>query len=215
MNSRALYAIAIAALAIAVVAFVTSRKAVAPPQQTACTTEAKLCPDGSSVGRTGPNCEFAACPGQGNVGSVPAGWQTTSTASGATFSYPADLGTTYIHAQDWPPKLQIVAGPYSCNAAGSETAQAGRTAPVTISGHTYCRTVESEGAAGSIYTQYAYAMPITSGSQAGKVTILTFTLRMTQCGNYPEPQMTACNQERASFNIDSTVDQIAQTLRVQ
>lgn len=29
---------------------------------TACTEEAKICPDGSSVGRTGPNCEFAACP---------------------------------------------------------------------------------------------------------------------------------------------------------
>ena|SRR3989344_2196812 len=28
----------------------------------ACTQEAKLCPDGSAVGRTGPNCEFAACP---------------------------------------------------------------------------------------------------------------------------------------------------------
>lgn len=27
----------------------------------ACTQEAKLCPDGTSVGRTGPNCEFAAC----------------------------------------------------------------------------------------------------------------------------------------------------------
>ena len=31
------------------------------PQQTACTLEAKICPDGSSVGRTGPNCEFAEC----------------------------------------------------------------------------------------------------------------------------------------------------------
>lgn len=28
----------------------------------ACTMEAKLCPDGSYVGRTGPNCQFAACP---------------------------------------------------------------------------------------------------------------------------------------------------------
>lgn len=28
----------------------------------ACTQEAKLCEDGSSVGRTGPNCEFAECP---------------------------------------------------------------------------------------------------------------------------------------------------------
>jgi hypothetical protein len=28
----------------------------------ACTEEAKLCSDGSVVGRTGPNCEFVACP---------------------------------------------------------------------------------------------------------------------------------------------------------
>lgn len=28
----------------------------------ACTLEAKLCPDGSSVGRTGPDCAFSACP---------------------------------------------------------------------------------------------------------------------------------------------------------
>jgi hypothetical protein len=28
----------------------------------ACTMEAKICPNGSSVGRTGPNCEFAPCP---------------------------------------------------------------------------------------------------------------------------------------------------------
>ena len=30
----------------------------------ACTQEAKICPDGSSVGRTGPKCEFAACPAE-------------------------------------------------------------------------------------------------------------------------------------------------------
>jgi len=28
----------------------------------ACTKEAKICPDGSTVGRTGPNCEFTPCP---------------------------------------------------------------------------------------------------------------------------------------------------------
>lgn len=32
------------------------------PPATACTQEAKQCPDGSYVGRTGPNCEFEACP---------------------------------------------------------------------------------------------------------------------------------------------------------
>ena len=32
----------------------------------ACTAEAKICPDGSSVGRMGPNCEFAPCPSISN-----------------------------------------------------------------------------------------------------------------------------------------------------
>lgn len=31
-------------------------------QQTACTMDAKICPDGSAVGRSGPLCEFAQCP---------------------------------------------------------------------------------------------------------------------------------------------------------
>ena len=31
-------------------------------ENVACTMEAKLCPDGSAVGRTGPNCEFTECP---------------------------------------------------------------------------------------------------------------------------------------------------------
>lgn len=28
----------------------------------ACTMEAMVCPDGTAVGRTGPNCSFAPCP---------------------------------------------------------------------------------------------------------------------------------------------------------
>ncbi len=41
---------------------VTSPVVVIPTTPVACTLEAKVCPDGSSVGRTGPNCEFTACP---------------------------------------------------------------------------------------------------------------------------------------------------------
>ena len=32
------------------------------PPGAECTMEAKLCPDGSYVGRVPPNCEFAECP---------------------------------------------------------------------------------------------------------------------------------------------------------
>jgi OOP family OmpA-OmpF porin len=37
----------------------------------ACTKDAKICPDGSTVGRVAPSCEFAPCPGE-DAGSPPA-----------------------------------------------------------------------------------------------------------------------------------------------
>lgn len=39
-------------------------------QPTACSQEAKICPDGSSVARTGANCEFAECPSQNNTSQI-------------------------------------------------------------------------------------------------------------------------------------------------
>lgn len=41
-----------------------------PPrcEMVACTADAKLCPDGSAVGRSGPNCEFTPCPGEEDTG---------------------------------------------------------------------------------------------------------------------------------------------------
>ena len=40
---------------------ITPGAPVPEPAGTACTMDALLCPDGSYVGRTGPNCEFV-CP---------------------------------------------------------------------------------------------------------------------------------------------------------
>ena len=37
------------------------------PKGVACTMEAKLCPDGTSVGRIPPDCEFAPCPVNGII----------------------------------------------------------------------------------------------------------------------------------------------------
>ena len=57
-------------------------------EPTACTMEAKVCPDGSSVGRTGPNCEFTECP----IVDQTAGWKTYS-GNGFSFKYPqTDIG---------------------------------------------------------------------------------------------------------------------------
>ncbi|MFH1648956.1 MAG: hypothetical protein ABIA93_00200 [Candidatus Woesearchaeota archaeon] len=38
-----------------------------PTHGTACTADAMVCPDGSSVGRVAPSCEFAPCPAVDNV----------------------------------------------------------------------------------------------------------------------------------------------------
>ena len=35
-----------------------------PIEPVACTMDAKICPDGSAVGRIAPDCEFAACPAE-------------------------------------------------------------------------------------------------------------------------------------------------------
>ncbi len=60
-------AIFIAALGLAEISAIY-RPLLAPPlpqnNGVACTQEAKLCPGGSYVGRTGPNCEFSACPSE-------------------------------------------------------------------------------------------------------------------------------------------------------
>ena len=77
-------------------------------KQVACTMEAKLCPDGSSVGRTGPKCEFSVCPKTtpSPTSDPTANWKTfnspnekayTSTNGNITFKYPQDW-TTAIHA---------------------------------------------------------------------------------------------------------------------
>ncbi|MCX6730627.1 MAG: hypothetical protein NTZ55_02160, partial [Candidatus Roizmanbacteria bacterium] len=40
------------------------------PSPIACTLEAKTCPDGSVVGRVGPNCEFEKCPDTTEVSKI-------------------------------------------------------------------------------------------------------------------------------------------------
>ncbi len=47
-----------------VVVLSPSKKKILEPKPTpiVCTQEAKICPDGSAVGRSGPQCEFALCP---------------------------------------------------------------------------------------------------------------------------------------------------------
>ncbi len=86
---------------------------------TACTLEAKICPDGTTVGRSGPSCEFAVCPFPNvsidSVGisfALPAGYAADENAYGAeptlvgAFVRPASttnaLQTITVHAYPVP-----------------------------------------------------------------------------------------------------------------
>ena len=64
MNRNLLIVILAAAVAVAAL-FIWHGRA---EDRTPCTQEARICPDGSAVGRTGPDCEFAACPETGTIG---------------------------------------------------------------------------------------------------------------------------------------------------
>ena len=92
--------------AVQVIAFVeyfgVQKQGSFQDRQVFCTKEAKLCPDGSAVGRTGPNCEFAECPVLG-VGDINIStWQTYRNEEyGFEFRYPDDWvlrdGTGIVH----------------------------------------------------------------------------------------------------------------------
>lgn len=59
---------------------------------TACTTEAKVCPDGTAVGRVGPNCEFAPCPTASATPDPTASWQTyLNSELGFSLKYPTEV----------------------------------------------------------------------------------------------------------------------------
>jgi hypothetical protein len=171
-----------------------------------CTMEAKLCSDGSYVGRTGPNCEFSPCPASSTI----QGWKTATGTPGITFQYPENLGTKYINTVDWPPKIQVLNQPFTCTEGGTATGRAGETVKKTFAGKEYCVTTETEGAAGSTYLQYAYGFGFN-----GKTVMATFTLQEPQCGNYNDPEKTECQNERNSFNIDTILAQMVKTVRLK
>jgi hypothetical protein len=76
--------IGVIVVVVGVALWIVNGRAASAPRGQACTMEAKICPDGSAVGRTGPNCEFAPCPPEAlcEGGECPAVATTTSSGGG-------------------------------------------------------------------------------------------------------------------------------------
>ncbi len=180
------------AIIIATIAGVVAWQRFFGEKPVACTMEAKLCPNDSYVGRTGPKCEFAPCPG-------------------ATFRYPENLSTNYIRPQEWPPKLQIIDGAiFSCEQGGlGINGRPGMTIQKKINDIVYCIENVSEGTAGTFYTDYTYTF-----LKADKLVKLSFTLAYPQCDNYDDPQKTECEKERQTFDLDVLINRIAESVQL-
>ena len=131
-----------------------------------------------------------------------------STTTEYSIQYP-DLNLEYVEMTDWPPQVEITQDEFACEEAGEPADRAGETKSVTVGGQEYCRTVVMEGAAGSTYTQYAYAFPEGDGTA-----ILTFSTRVPECANYEESEADACEAEIDELDVDDLADRIARTLRV-
>lgn len=135
------------------------------------------------------------------------GWQTfKDDMQHVTFEYPQDLATKYIHSQEWPPKIVVSPDRFSCKEGNGAS---GTTISKTIGKTTYCITSMSEGAAGTIYTAYAYSF-----TNNNKLITLTFTLGYPQCANYEDPQKIECQRERQTFDLDTLIHRIAQSVRL-
>ncbi len=103
---------------------------VTPPGQVVCTMEAKQCPDGSYVGRTGPNCEFAPCPATG-----------TGQLVGCSGPDDASCPTGYQCVQDCGPPVARVGEPpppYHC--LTDEQAKRPRMCPICLARDTEIAT---------------------------------------------------------------------------
>ena len=121
----------IALMAFAIVAFILLVDlAISPKQNTnhvvnhntalhACTLEARLCPDGSYVGRQGPNCEFAACPGTDANANVNTSTNTntatntntsvnTNTSTSPTADWNTYTNTKYGYSVEYPKDWRVI-----------------------------------------------------------------------------------------------------------
>jgi len=132
-----------------------------------------------------------------------------------------DLNTEYIGSQDWkvkivneeekyPLKFKITEGQIDCKKTSSENGLLFRTVKRRIDGRIYCIESASEGAAGTIYTQYTY-----STIKNGSLIALSCVIRYPQCMNYSEPYRTECANERETFDLDKIIGYIVKNLSVK
>lgn len=125
---------------------------------------------------------------------------------------PDSFKANYISLQDYIsnifkaeeyPRLEswVENGEIECDETPLESSFPLRISKKEINGQKYCISASSEGAAGSVYTEYAYTTVI-----ANNVYLVQFIARYPHCSNYPDKEREECEVERENFNLDNLVD---------
>ena len=113
-----------------------------------------------------------------------------------------NYSSNIFKAEEYP-KLEswVENGEIECDETPSESSLPLRISKREINNRKYCIGASSEGAAGSVYTQYAYTTVI-----GGNVYSVRFIARYPNCDNYPDNERAQCKTERETFNLDNLVD---------
>lgn len=156
-----------------------------------------------------PTQDSAALPNpseQEQAVSIPDDWYVTATLA-AQFRHPEKIGGEYHTATTWPPVVRISDEASSCPEGGDVAASGGKTERRNVGGHEYCVTELHEGAAGSVFVDYAYAFP-----HGDKTAVMSFGVSFPRCENFDGAEQGVCASEQASFDPDVVVDRMAESL---
>lgn len=123
----------------------------------ACTQEAKQCPDGSYVSRSGPNCEFAPCPVADNPN--PDQKTYTNAQYGFSFQYPVKLASTFASFQSEPTAIITPKGSSDIDSKGCYQLDIQHIESTgIIGGMTFCESSGGDPGAGQLYSSYYYTI---------------------------------------------------------
>jgi len=132
-----------------------------------------------------------------------------------------DLNSKYIDSQKWeleiiekaeeyPSGIKITEGQIGYKETSSESGLLSRIVKRSIEGRFYCIELVSDGAAGTIYTQYIY-----STLKKDNLITVSCVIQYPQCMNYSEPHRTECVKECESFDLDRIISNIVENLSVK
>lgn len=192
----------IAVIGLAALAWFNSIPGSKKVNQVTCNAETRKCFDGSSVGRVGPNCDFAACP-------IPTERATTTPPVNAEpLNYDEFVPDAYKDGANWPPYVSSESGKLSCDdTKGDNPDQV--TVKKTIGGREYCITVLYD-ISNDNFSNVSYSYRTQIGDNIG---LVSFSLHYPKCENYEDEQKAECDAQRQKFNPEVVAESIVKDLK--